>query len=91
MRGKGRPKKHSPDLISALSKNSFGLTPYDLLLDDIKSYQTNFSSFSCCHVKRDGNTVAPFVARINPPNGFECVLVDNFSPGIQTLAELDLL
>lgn len=61
----------------------------NLIIQNICSLSENFSSFMISHVRRVGNTIAHFYARLIPPNGREYVFVSDFPQGIQALAEME--
>ncbi|XP_057248279.1 uncharacterized protein LOC125493714 [Beta vulgaris subsp. vulgaris] len=74
----------------AIAKKSFGRSPTDLVLEDISILGNSLSSFSFLHVKRSGNTVAHFIARLYPADGVQHVYVSDFPQGVLALAELDV-
>lgn len=78
------------NISKAITRKKFGRSPTDLVLEDINLIGDSLSSFSISHVKRGGNTVAHFIARIHPSNGVQHVFVNNFPQGVLALAELDI-
>ena len=50
-------------LMNALMDNSLSLASFGLLIQDIKAYAEFFRCISFSHVRREGNTVAPNLAR----------------------------
>jgi len=77
-------------LISRLQSGSKGRAPSDLVLDDIRNLVSSFSSLLPSHVKRLGNTVAHFVARLPPNGGDVQVCKSHFPTSVCTLASLDM-
>ena len=61
----------------------------DRIQDDIISLILRFVSLLCCHVKRVGNTIAHYLARIAPDVGDEQIFCADFSNCICMLADLD--
>ncbi|KAL2941643.1 hypothetical protein RDABS01_029993 [Bienertia sinuspersici] len=59
--------------VKAIHLGSFGRTPKDLVLEDAYVTSLLFDYFSCNHIKRAGNVVAHFAARLPPSNGEECL------------------
>lgn len=51
---------------------------------------TRFSSLLASHVRRVGNCVAHYVARLGPMSGTKLVLLNNFPQGVLDLVEMDL-
>ena len=78
------------NLAKAVVRRRFGRAPMDLMLEDICVLSDKFSSFAISHVKRAGNCVAHFVARLVPVNGLEQVIVENFPQGVLALADIDI-
>lgn len=62
----------------------------DPIVEDISVLSRCFVSFNVFHVKRVGNCVAYFVARLFPLDGRKKVFVDSFPQGALTLAEMDI-
>ncbi|XP_010682933.1 uncharacterized protein LOC104897695 [Beta vulgaris subsp. vulgaris] len=78
------------NITKALCRKAFGRSPTDLVLEDVSMLGDSFPIFSISHVKRGGNTVAHFVARLYPADGVQHVFVNDFPQGVLALAELDV-
>ncbi|KAJ8444440.1 hypothetical protein Cgig2_005962 [Carnegiea gigantea] len=78
-------------LISSLDRSGDDITMEQLVTDDILHLSSFFENFRYLHVKRVGNCVAHFVAKLNPSTVDEHVWVDNFSQGVVALADSDLI
>ncbi|KAK9715987.1 hypothetical protein RND81_06G204000 [Saponaria officinalis] len=81
----------SLSVVSAVQKRSLSRCPLGLCIYDICLLLDSFMSSSCLHVKRGGNTVAHYVARL-------CMSVDDilvpdssFPQVVLDLAEVDLI
>uniref|UniRef100_A0A803N1P9 RNase H type-1 domain-containing protein n=1 Tax=Chenopodium quinoa TaxID=63459 RepID=A0A803N1P9_CHEQI len=57
-------------VIKAIKKHTVGLTPFDLIIEDITMVGSSFVSLSCNHVRRNGNVVAHSMARVLPQKSF---------------------
>lgn len=57
---------------------------------NIRCLVSIFNPLLASHVKRVGNCVAHYVARLGPQDGSELMLHSNFPQGVLSLAELDL-
>nr|XP_021852026.1 uncharacterized protein LOC110791585 [Spinacia oleracea] len=68
----------SETVVSRMSKNSFGFSLVDNVLEDISSYSCNFNFVSWSHVRRDGNSVAHHLAKLVPFGFEQCC--ENHSP-----------
>jgi len=77
-------------LVAKLQSGNSGRALVDHIHDDIKSLALKFVSLFCCHVKRVGNTVTHYLARIIPDMNDEQIFCENFSNCIYILADLDL-
>uniref|UniRef100_A0A803N4K3 RNase H type-1 domain-containing protein n=1 Tax=Chenopodium quinoa TaxID=63459 RepID=A0A803N4K3_CHEQI len=53
-------------MVNAVNQGHIGRSPFDLDIEDIKETCTSLVSFSYSHVKRCGNVVAHFAARLSP-------------------------
>lgn len=78
-------------VINAISKQQQGLSPIHLIYDNISIVRSLFSSFTCTHVRRCGNTVAHLVARLDTDSHEEKICMHPIPKSIQTLADLDLI
>ena len=78
------------NLAKAVVRRKFGRSPLELMMEDICVLSDGFLSFNIFHVKRAGNCVAHFVARLVPMVGVEQVFVDDFPQGVLTLADIDI-
>ncbi|KAL2933422.1 Telomere length and silencing protein 1-like protein [Bienertia sinuspersici] len=76
--------------VKAIHLGSFSRSLKDLMLEDAYVTSLLFDYFSCNHIKRVGNVVAHFAARLSPSNGEECLYIDSIPQGILALAELDI-
>uniref|UniRef100_A0A803NAW0 RNase H type-1 domain-containing protein n=1 Tax=Chenopodium quinoa TaxID=63459 RepID=A0A803NAW0_CHEQI len=72
-------------VIKAIKKHTVWLTPFDLIIEDITMVGSSFVSFSCNHVRRNGNVVAHSMARMLPGVGDEQEVFDSFPQGIGCL------
>lgn len=77
-------------LAKAIAMKTVGRAPLDLIVEDICFIGLSFVNFSVSHVKRGGNTVTHWVARLHPDNGVKQVYFANVPQGVLTLAELDV-
>lgn len=48
-------------------------------------------AFSCCHVRRAGNTIAHLMAKCNVNFNYEIVCTNYFSQSILSLVEMELV
>ena len=78
------------NLSKAVALKKGGRSTLDLIVEDIWLTGESLESFSFSHVKRGGNTVAHFIARLYPSNGVEQMFVDNFPQGVLALADMDV-
>ena len=77
-------------VVSAIYHKRVGYAPISSLLSDVLSLSLGFDEFSCCHVKRAGNTVAHLVARWDVNFNAELICTHSFPQSVITLADLDL-
>lgn len=75
----------SLSVVNCGQKNVAGCAYAGLLLEDIKNVCSYFSSFSLSHVRRGGNTIADFMARIVSSTGSECIFVGNYPQNILSI------
>ena len=61
----------------------------DIILDDVRSLVPCFDSLLSSHVKRDGNSVAHFMARFDPGVSRLKIFCNDILAFVLTLAEMD--
>ncbi|XP_074302863.1 uncharacterized protein LOC141636938 [Silene latifolia] len=79
------------NLVKAVKNPEIARTPFGLCVEDLRISLNLFSSSNVSHVKRGGNTVAHFIARMCETEGDEIVLGSDFPQAIMALADLDLI
>ncbi|KAL2921881.1 hypothetical protein RDABS01_013372 [Bienertia sinuspersici] len=68
----------SSNLINKLKHESTGLSPIFLVIEDICHQASTFNFFGCNHVRKCGNTVPHYVARLRPEDGNEQIMCHSF-------------
>ena len=77
-------------LVTKLQRGRTGRSVMDRIHDDIRCLVSGFVSFLCCHIKREGNSVAHSLARLAPAVGDEQIFSTKFPTCIRLLAALDM-
>ncbi|XP_021755934.1 uncharacterized protein LOC110721114 [Chenopodium quinoa] len=78
----------SLNVIKAISCPSNGRSPIYSVYEDISVDRAYFDACTFSHTKRNGNTLAHFVARCNVGDGLETIRFPPFSESVETLVAL---
>ena len=77
-------------VMEALRSKNVGLASYDLLIEDTKLVERNFSELSYSHTKRKGNKVTHGLARLALSLSDTVVWMENVPPSIFHFVQIDL-
>ncbi|KAL2941944.1 hypothetical protein RDABS01_030294 [Bienertia sinuspersici] len=81
----------SLEVVNTIINGWTGESPIFLIYDDIVALRISFDGFVCSYVKRNGNGVAHYVARMDVAVGSERLWLDSIPQSICNIAASDLI